>query len=81
LANGSARTCSRTEIIRENFSRRFWEVNETVFSRLAARTVLDGRCEERKVRKVNATVKNNPVCTVSVCGWMERSAKPIKAEN
>jgi hypothetical protein len=29
-------------------------------------------------RKVNATVKNNPVCTVSGGGWMEKTAKPIK---
>jgi hypothetical protein len=29
--------------------------------------------------KVNATIKINPVCTESCCGWMERSAKPIKA--
>jgi hypothetical protein len=28
-------------------------------------------------RSVKTTVKNNLVCTVSGCGWMERSAKPI----
>jgi hypothetical protein len=40
---------------------------------------LDVRCEERKERKDNATIKNNPVWTVSGGGWMERSAKPIRA--
>jgi hypothetical protein len=39
--------------------------------RLAECTPLGGLCEECK-DKVNATVKNNPVRTVSGGGWMER---------
>jgi hypothetical protein len=38
-----------------------------------------GRRLDGEERKVNATVNNSPVGTVSGGGWMERSAKPIKA--
>jgi hypothetical protein len=47
--------------------------------KLAECTVSGGLCEESKERKVNATIKIHQVCTVSGGGWMERSAKPIKA--
>jgi hypothetical protein len=58
LANESALTCSGTELSGEKFSRMFSEVNETVFPlpnwkespTLTARTVLDGRCEEKGQR-------------------------------